>query len=141
MTVLQPNVFLTEMYRLHVTNKGRPHLPTQNNCQGQLQTPKSGSIPSTYRTKGFESKLVGAGNCTRKSPNFRTDLNFPQCSFAFIIRKPHSTDWYDLNKTKITQPSHQHRCRLLSKALWRPLHMNSASSVCRLVFLFLQRIA
>ena len=37
-TALQPNLFLTGIHRLLVTNKWRPSFPSPNNCQGHLQT-------------------------------------------------------------------------------------------------------
>jgi hypothetical protein len=42
-TALQSIVFLTGMYWLLVTNKGRLAFP-QNNCQGQLQIPQAVSV-------------------------------------------------------------------------------------------------
>jgi hypothetical protein len=38
-TALQPNVFLSGMNRLRVTNNLRSAFPKANICQGQLQTP------------------------------------------------------------------------------------------------------
>jgi len=37
-TALQPNLFLTGIHRLLVTNRWRPYFPSPNNCQGHLQT-------------------------------------------------------------------------------------------------------
>jgi len=38
-TAFQPNVFLTGLHRLLLTNKWVSAFPITNNCQGQLQTP------------------------------------------------------------------------------------------------------
>ena len=49
MTVLEPNVILTGMYPLLVTNEKQTPFHGTNHCQGQLQTPQSVSI-CIYRT-------------------------------------------------------------------------------------------
>jgi len=46
-TALQPNLFLTGMHRLLVTNKWRPSFPRPNNCQGHLQTTELLTLKST----------------------------------------------------------------------------------------------
>ena len=43
-TALQSSIFLTGIHRLLVTNKERSAFPNANNCQGQLQSPRSVSV-------------------------------------------------------------------------------------------------
>jgi hypothetical protein len=43
-TALQPNLFLTGIHQLLVTNKGPSPFLSAKNCQGQLQTPQSVSV-------------------------------------------------------------------------------------------------
>jgi hypothetical protein len=57
-TALQSSVFLTGIYRLLGTNKGRSAFPSADNYQGQLQSPQSVSVVAHQaarerRSKGF----------------------------------------------------------------------------------------
>jgi hypothetical protein len=55
-TALHHNIFLTGIYRLLVTNKEGSAFRSANNCQGQLQTPQSGSVlilPILGESQGF----------------------------------------------------------------------------------------
>ena len=63
-TVFLQNVFLTGIYRLLVSNKGRPPLPCTNNSQGRLQTPQSlwgcACKSNTAFIQRYQSKILRA---------------------------------------------------------------------------------
>jgi len=71
---LQLSVFLTGIYQLLDTNKGRSAWPSANNCQGRLQTPQSLTVPKSHLPyispfsavsklgPGLKNSLASAGN-------------------------------------------------------------------------------
>jgi hypothetical protein len=64
MTVLQPNVTLTGIYSLPVTNKEQTPFHSANQCQGQLQTPQSVSVciyqTARHHVPGYSKSSVTA---------------------------------------------------------------------------------
>jgi hypothetical protein len=46
-----PMLFLTGIHRLRIINKGRPAFPRADNCQGQLKTPQSMTVPFQHSVK------------------------------------------------------------------------------------------
>jgi hypothetical protein len=73
---LQLSLFLTGIYQLLDTNKRRSALPSENNCQGRLQTPQSLTVPNGHLSyispfsavsnlaPGLKNSLASAGNRT-----------------------------------------------------------------------------
>ena len=85
-TTLRPNVFLTEIHRLLVTNKGRSAFPSANHCQGQLQPPQSVTVQALQVAR-LAGRLFNDANTASaiKSRKMRAEKKY---ELKVLVRKP-----------------------------------------------------